>query len=182
MAKASKTYADKLRNDFKEERKFAVKTIVNCAKLIAPILYDDIIISYDWLIDVLKASNFPEAESELEINKAMAFIKRKEIDPAINSLKGFEKKDKTYMARASSNISCLYFVEGDFKNAEKYAEIAISHDRFNSNALVNKGNCLFINNDFMKAKEHFLEAIGVEADCIEALYNLAFVNKKLTQY
>jgi len=27
-----------------------------------------------------------------------------------------------------------------------------------------------------------LEAIGVEADCIEALYNLAFVNKKLNMF
>ena len=31
--------------------------------------------------------------------------------------------------------------------------------------------------DFLKAKECYLEAIGIEADCIEALYNLAYVNK-----
>lgn len=37
-------------------------------------------------------------------------------------------------------------------------------------------------NDFRKAKELYLEAIGVEADCIEALYNLGYVNKKLNLF
>jgi intraflagellar transport protein 88 len=34
----------------------------------------------------------------------------------------------------------------------------------------------------MKAKENYLEAIGVEADCVEALYNLGYVNKKLNLF
>lgn len=37
-------------------------------------------------------------------------------------------------------------------------------------------------NDFRRAKEHYLEAIGVEADCVEALYNLGYVNKKLNNF
>jgi intraflagellar transport protein 88 len=41
---------------------------------------------------------------------------------------------------------------------------------------------LFVRNEFLRAKEQYLEAIGVEADCIEALYNLAFVNKKLNMF
>ena len=35
------------------------------------------------------------------------------------------------MAKAASNISFLYFLENDIKNAEKYAEIAIDYDRYN---------------------------------------------------
>ena len=42
------------------------------------------------------------------------------------------------MARASSNISFLYFLEGDYKNAEEYADIAIDYDRCNAKALVSK--------------------------------------------
>ena len=61
-------------------------------------------------------------------------------------------------------------------------DIALNNDRYNARALVNKGNCLFMKNDFRKAKELYLEAIGVEADCIEALYNLGFVNKKLNLF
>lgn len=33
--------------------------------------------------------------------------------------------------------------------------------------------------EFDRAKEFFLEAIGVEADCIEAIYNLGLVYKRL---
>jgi len=47
---------------------------------------------------------------------------------------------------------------------------------------VNRGNCYFQRQDFLRAKEQYLEAIGVEADCVEALYNLAFVNKKLNMF
>jgi intraflagellar transport protein 88 len=44
--------------------------------------------------------------------------------------------------------------------AEKYADLAIRQDRYNAMALVNKGNCLFVKNEFGKAKELYLEAIG----------------------
>lgn len=86
------------------------------------------------------------------------------------------------MARAATNISFLYFLEKDYKNSEKYAELALDYDRYNAKALVNQGNCFFMRGDFSRAREHYLEAIGVAADCIEALYNLALVNKKMNQY
>jgi len=86
------------------------------------------------------------------------------------------------MALASNNISFLYFLENDFKLAESFADLAIQHDRYNSKALVNKGNCLFVSEDYDRAKEFFLEAIGVEADCIEAIYNLGLVYKRLGYY
>ncbi|KAF4708837.1 hypothetical protein FOZ63_011776, partial [Perkinsus olseni] len=48
---------------------------------------------------------------------------------------------------------------------------------YNCEALVNKGNCLFIANNLSKAKELYLEAIGVAAHCLEAIYNLGLVCK-----
>lgn len=118
----------------------------------------------------------------MEISKAIHYIKNKEIERAIESFKSFEKKDKIMMAMASNNISFLYFLENDFKNAESFADLAIQHDRYNSKALVNKGNCLFVAEDYDRSKEFFLEAIGVEADCIEAIYNLGLVYKRLGYY
>ena len=47
---------------------------------------------------------------------------------------------------------------------------------------MNKGNCLYNADDYDRAKEFFLEAIGVEADCIEAIYNLGLVYKRLNYY
>jgi intraflagellar transport protein 88 len=53
------------------------------------------------------------------------YIKNRNIDKAIELFKSFEKKDKIMMARASNNISFLYFLENDFQTAEKYADMAI---------------------------------------------------------
>jgi intraflagellar transport protein 88 len=55
----------------------------------------------------------------------------------------------------------------------------VRHQRYNAKALVTTGNCLFVKNECERAKELFLEAIGVEADCIEAIYNLGLVNIKI---
>jgi len=41
---------------------------------------------------------------------------------------------------------------------------------------------LFLCEEYERAKELFLEAIGVEADCVEAIYNLGLVNKSIERY
>lgn len=82
----------------------------------------------------------------------MAYLKKKEIEKAIETLKCLEKKDKATMSRVASNISFLYFLERNYVDAEKYVDIAINHDRYNARALVNKGNCLYMKNDFRRAK------------------------------
>lgn len=173
---------DPLKEYLKEKKKEALAYVSQAAKLLAPIIEEDPVLGWDYVIEALKAANLPEVESEMEIQKAINLIKNKEIEKAIESFKAFEKKDKVMMAMASNNISFLYFLENDFKLSEQYADIAIQHDRYNSKALVNKGNCLFIHEDFDRAKEFFLEAIGVEADCVEAIYNLGLVYKRLGYY
>jgi intraflagellar transport protein 88 len=107
-----------------------------------------------------------------EICKALHFLRNKQFDEAIEVLKAFEKKDPALKAMAATNLSFLYFIEGELAQADKYASLAVRHERYNAKALVNKGNCLYMKNECERAKELFLEAIGVEADCIEAIYNL----------
>lgn len=155
----------------------------------------DLSSGYDWIIDQLKQpkpsqvnnnsntlkSGFPQIAMELEICKGIAFLKRRQIAAAIEVFKGFEKKDhsKNYIDQASTNLSFLYFLERDLKNAEKYAELAVKSDRYNAKALVNKANYLYMKGELENAKELYLEAIGVEADCVEAIYNLGLTNKRL---
>ena len=57
-------------------------------------------------------------------------------------LKDFEKKEKDLKACAATNLSFLYFLEGDIPNAEKHAEVAVRTNRYNAQALINQGNCL----------------------------------------
>lgn len=62
---------------------------------------------------------------------------------AIVLLKEFEKKEKSLKARAATNLSFLYFLEGDLPNAEKHADVAVNTNRYNTQALVNQGNCMY---------------------------------------
>jgi intraflagellar transport protein 88 len=125
-----------LREDIKEKKREAIKIIVDSAKMIAPVIEDDVIAGFDWILETLKSSYFPEVESEVEICKAMAYLKKKEMEKAIETLRSLEKKDKIMKARIATNISFLYFLENDHKMAEKHADEAINFDRYN--AKVNK--------------------------------------------
>jgi len=116
---------DPLKEYLKEKKKEALHYVSAAAKLVAPFVDADIFAGYDYVIEALKAATLPEVESEMEIAKAIHFIKNKEIERAIESFKGFEKKDKIMMAMASNNISFLYFLENDFKSAEQFADLAI---------------------------------------------------------
>eukprot|EP00397_Hematodinium_sp_SG-2012_P008683 GEMP01008749.1.p1 GENE.GEMP01008749.1~~GEMP01008749.1.p1 ORF type:complete len:815 (+),score=195.88 GEMP01008749.1:33-2477(+) len=173
---------DALREDIKRRQREAARYIVNAANLIAPVLDRQGVVGYDWVIDTLNSHGFPGIASELEIAKASYFLRRKEFDEAIAVLKTFERKEASLMARAATNVSFLYFLEGDYQNAEKYADVAVKADRYNARALVNKGNCMFVQGEFERSKEVFLEAIGVSADCLEAIYNLGLVNIHIGKY
>ncbi len=170
---------DALREEVVQRQKQTKSFILTSAKLIAPYIDQrEWIAGFDWLIDQLK-TDFPHLASEVEIAKAIAYLRRKQFDRAIEVFKSFEKKDASLLAKAATNLSFLYFIEGEYELADKYANLAVKNDRYNAKALVNKGNCLFANGELEKAKELYLESIGVEADCVEAIYNLGIVNKKL---
>jgi len=173
---------DALREDIKRRQRQAARFIVNAANLIAPVMEKTAVLGYDWLIEALNHHGFPRIASELEIAKASYFLRYKEFDQAITVLKKFEKKEPSLMACAATNLSFLYFLEADHANAEKYADIAVKADRYNARALVNKANCMFMNDEFERAKDVYLEAIGVSADCLEAIYNLGLVNMHIGRY
>lgn len=173
---------DTLREDIKRRQREAARFIVNAANLIAPVVEKTQVVGYDWVIDSLNHHGFPRIGSELEISKSCFFLRRKEFDQAITLLKKFERKEPSLMACASTNLSFLYFMEAEHAQAEKYADIAVKADRYNARALVNKGNCMFMNDEFEGAKEVYLEAIGVSADCLEAIYNLGLVNMHIGKF
>ncbi|KDO26432.1 hypothetical protein SPRG_08235 [Saprolegnia parasitica CBS 223.65] len=170
---------DGLKAEIRARQKKATEYILIAAKLCAPALdKKDWLAGYNWVIDAMKQDHEPIA-SEMEICKALHFLKNKDFDKAIEVLKAFEKKDPALKAMAATNLSFLYFVEGDYNQADKFASLAVRHQRYNAKALVNKGNCLYVKNECERAKELYLEAIGVEADCIEAIFNLGLVNIKI---
>lgn len=53
----------------------------------------------------------------------------------------FEKKEHKLKARAATNLAFLYSLEGESANAERYADLAVSTDKYSAQALVNKVSC-----------------------------------------
>lgn len=189
---------DDLRKDRKARKKVTNRYVKMAAKLIAPMIQKDMPAGFDWVIEYLRTprrpnspgqgtdnlgrQGFPEIAMEMEIAKGIAFLKKKNYQAAIEVFKSFEKKDQGLIDQAATNLAFLYFLEGDLKNTEKYAELAVKADRYNAKALVNRSNYIFAKGDLEGAKELYLEAIGVEADCVEAIYNLGLANKRLNNY
>ena len=80
------------------------------AKLIAPAVLETFEAGFDWCIETVKASAFAELASELEITKAIAFMKIKDFSRAIETLKAFEKKDSKMASAAATNLAFLYYL------------------------------------------------------------------------
>lgn len=182
---------DALKEELKLRNELANENVLNAARLIAPIInvddagldangpnVDDWAGGYKWVMEQLRP-DYELVASKLEIDMAMMYMKRRRFDDAIDVFKQFERKDASLMAMAGTNLSFIYFLEEDYNNADKHADRAIKADRYNAKALVNKGNCLFVGGEYSRAKEMYLEAVGVEADCVEAIYNLGLANLKL---
>lgn len=171
---------DTLKDELLQKIEVYNERIITAARLIAPVIDEkaDWESGYKWIIDQLRA-DYESVSSKFEIDLSMMYMKKRRFEDAIAVLKNFERKDMGLRAIAGTNLSFIYFLEGDYEQAEKHAEIAIKFDRYNAKALVNKGNCLLMAGDHARAREMYLEAVGVEADCIEAIYNLGLVNLKL---
>lgn len=170
---------DSLRQIERQRKYEAENCIKTAAKIISPAVENSFDAGYDWCVEQVKNSQYIDLAHDLEIDKAIMFLKQKDFNQAIETLKSFEKKDSKVACTAATNLSFLYFLENDLTQADKYAEVAMSADRYNPAALVNKGNVIFKKGDFEKAREFFREALQNDSSCIEALYNLGLTNKRI---
>lgn len=75
---------DPLRRIEKEYKTRAEHTILTAAKLIAPVIEGSFAVGFDWCIERVKESPYSELASELEITKALTFLKQKDIPKVPN--------------------------------------------------------------------------------------------------
>ncbi|XP_049723285.1 intraflagellar transport protein 88 homolog isoform X5 [Loxodonta africana] len=172
---------DHLRQMEHERKAMAEKYIMTAAKLIAPVIETSFAVGYDWCVEVVKASQYVELANDLEINKAVTYLRQKDFNQAVETLKMFEKKDSRVKSAAATNLSFLYYLENEFAQASSYADLAVNSDRYNPSALTNKGNTVFANGDYEKAAEFYKEALRNDSSCTEALYNIGLTYKKLNR-
>ncbi|XP_069323553.1 intraflagellar transport protein 88 homolog isoform X1 [Eulemur rufifrons] len=172
---------DHLRQMERDRKAMAEKYIMTAAKLIAPVIETSFAVGYDWCVEVVKASQYVELANDLEINKAITYLRQKDFNQAVETLKMFEKKDSRVKSAAATNLSFLYYLENEFAQASSYADLAVNSDRYNPSALTNKGNTVFANGDYEKAAEFYKEALRNDSSCTEALYNIGLTYKKLNR-
>jgi intraflagellar transport protein 88 len=152
---------------------------LTAARLIAPVIDgDDWAAGYDWVCNALDDRQEGLA-IQIKLEQATQMLHRKEFESAIKSLKSITQKADEVNSAASTNLSFVSFIEGNIELASEHADASLSLDRYNAKALVNKANCLFFNGDFDSAKNLYLEAIGVQADCSQAIFNLGLTNAQL---
>uniref|UniRef100_A0A3Q3FHF0 Intraflagellar transport protein 88 homolog n=1 Tax=Labrus bergylta TaxID=56723 RepID=A0A3Q3FHF0_9LABR len=163
---------DKLHQMERDLKVLAEKYIMTAAKLIAPAIETSFVTGFDWCVEMVKSSQYVELANDLEINKAITYLRQKDFNQAVETLKTFEKKDSRVKSAAATNLSFLYFLEKDYDQADRYADLAMNADRYNPAALINKGNTVFVKQDHEKAAEFFKEALRNDSSCTEALYNL----------
>ncbi|KAM8857880.1 intraflagellar transport protein 88 homolog isoform 1-T1 [Synchiropus picturatus] len=172
---------DKLHQMERDIKALAEKFIMTAAKLIAPAIETSFVTGFDWCVDMVKSSQYVELANDLEINKAITYLRQKDFNQAVETLKTFEKKDSRVKSAASTNLSFLYFLEKDYEQADRYADLAMNADRYNPAALINKGNTVFVKRDYEKAAEFYKEALRNDSSCTEGLYNLGLTYKRLNR-
>lgn len=74
------------------------------------------------------------------------------------------------------SLNCHLLQEKDYDQSDRYADLAMNADRYNPAALINKGNTVFIRQDYEKAAEFYKEALRNDSSCTEALYNLGNIH------
>lgn len=177
---------DALLTELKERRAHFLRCLTTAARLIAPSLDKDWRAGYDYLIEHLRRYEMHDPSShvasELEMCKYLNYLRYKRYHEAISGLKAFEKKDKALRARAATNLAYLYYLEGDYASGERYSDMSLEANPYNSKALVNKGNFHFARGDLEAAKEFYARAQSVEGDNVEAMYNLGLTAKRLGLY
>ncbi|KAM3607785.1 uncharacterized protein V6R79_013939 [Siganus canaliculatus] len=172
---------DKLHQMERDLKILAEKFIMTAAKLIAPAIETSFASGFDWCVDMVKSSQYVELANDLEINKAITYLRQKDFNQAVETLKTFEKKDSRVKSAAATNLSFLYLLEKDYDQADRYADLAMNADRYNPAALNNKGNTEFVKQDYEKAAEFYKEALRNDSSCTEALYNLGLAYKRLNR-
>lgn len=76
-------------------------------------------------------SEYKDLAHDLEIQKAIVYLKAKNFSMAIETLKDFEKRDIKVASSAATNLSFLYYLEKDLQNAHKYADLSLKADKYN---------------------------------------------------
>ena len=109
-----KTAMDPLKEYLIVRKKENSSIIVNISLVMTHYLDKDPLEAFKYIIESLKKSNMTDIQNEVEMAKAMYYLKKRDISQTISIMKNFENKNKNLISRVANNITFLYFFEGDY--------------------------------------------------------------------
>ena len=81
------------------------------------------------------AEQYKHLYNEIQISKAISYVKMKKFNEAIDTLKEFAKKGSDIAGSASTNLAAIFFLQNDLQQAQKYATIAVELDPYNAQGM-----------------------------------------------
>lgn len=164
------------------QQQFTRKAILMTANLISAVIEESFDEGYSWCVDTIKSSRHQSLASELDLNRALMFLKQDDPQQAIESLQYFEKRETNVAISASINLTFIHLMMNNLPMATKYAESMRRLDSYNPATLINHGVCEMMKKDFESARTMFEAALELDSTSFEALYNLGLIWKHFNEY
>jgi intraflagellar transport protein 88 len=102
--------SDELHHYEQKLRNHAQRSVLITVNLISSVIENNFNDGYTWCVETIKYSGFSKLATELEINKALIFLKLDDVNQAIDALKYFEKKDSSVAVNAAINLTFIYLL------------------------------------------------------------------------
>eukprot|EP00158_Paraphelidium_tribonemae_P006977 Partr_v1_DN28057_c5_g1_i1_m57212 putative Intraflagellar transport 88 homolog (Chlamydomonas) len=168
---AGTLHQDSLREYALKKRHAVEKNIVMAARMVAPEILDSFDAGFDWVLEIVRASAMAHVSGDIENAKALYMVKMRRLTPAIDLLKEFEKRGYEKFSTTATNLSALLFGQRDIEQAEKYADLAMKSNRFNTHALNNLAACQIQKGSLQSANSTLTEVVSIDSLSPEGLYN-----------
>ncbi|OEH76960.1 intraflagellar transport related protein, particle [Cyclospora cayetanensis] len=157
----------------------ANSTILKAARLLATCGEAQPDTAYERIASALQQHGFDDLAEEVQLERAMRWLRGGQVDPAIAAYKAFKSRRSSLALRSATNLSFIFLLEGDIEQAATYAGMAVEADRGSARALVNKACTLSQRKELDDAAKLFEDAAALDSRCPEAFYNLAVTLHKL---
>uniref|UniRef100_A0A1I7XXS8 Intraflagellar transport protein 88 homolog n=1 Tax=Steinernema glaseri TaxID=37863 RepID=A0A1I7XXS8_9BILA len=168
---------DALRQWERQRKQYAERTILTAARIISPAIAPSFSEGYAWCVEAIKQSIYAPLATELEMNKAVELLRHGDVAGASDVLLVFNNKENKVASAAANNLAFLNLLQGKLEEAGQFADQALSVDRYNASALVNRGNVFYVQGELDRALQFYKEALSVDSSCVQALYNIGLVSR-----
>ncbi|XP_052837755.1 intraflagellar transport protein 88 homolog [Drosophila gunungcola] len=161
-----------------QRRNAEKRSITMIVDLISPLIEENYNDGYNWCIEIIKTSNLAWLANELELNKALVYLRQNDVNQAIETLQMYDRKSEgSLTASALTNLSFIYISLGNLEMAthclNQLQEIGALEN--NALALINASIVDMRKQNLISARERLERALQLQPTNFEANYNLGLV-------